>query len=206
MRIGKQQINFLVLAVAVFTSGNVWALKKCVDEDGKTHYGDTAEASCNKTKVTTLNQRGFIKHDSDRPKTANELAMEAEAKQAEDEKRRIELEEEENRIRILSVYETEEDIDRQLQNQLGSVETNIAVHKTYIVKMREQIKLIERKKQYAKGKGVELVQQEVDDATAKITASEKALVELAEEREQVKARFERERELFRSLRAELAES
>ena len=48
MRMSKQRINFMVFAVALCASGNAFALKKCVDADGKTHYGDTAEASCNK--------------------------------------------------------------------------------------------------------------------------------------------------------------
>ena len=210
MRNKKQRINLMLLAGSIFmafsVSNNVYAMKKCVDAEGKTHYGDTAQAACNRTEVTTLNNRGFIKHDADGPKTANELALEAEAQQAEEERRRIEREEEEERIRILSVYETEDDIDRQLENQLSSVNTNIAVHKTYINKMQEQIKIIEKKKKFAKGRGIELVQEEVDAAQAKIEMSKKALVKLAKESKQVRVRFEREKELFRTLKAEMAES
>ena len=210
MQIGKQRIKAatltLLCASAVSVSSSALALKKCVDANGKTHYGDAAQASCDKTKVTTLNNRGFIKRDSDRPKTANELAVEAEDRLKFEEEQRKEREAEEERIRILSVYETEADIDRQLDNQLGSVETSIAVHKTYITQMQALIKRTEQKKEFAKGRGIEIVQAEIDDAQAKIDDSEAQLIVLAEESKEVKARFKREKELFRALRAEQKDS
>jgi len=197
---------FLTIVVALFSANNVWAMKKCTDANGKTYYGDSAQAACDKSKVTTMNDRGAIKRDDDRPKTENELALEAEATFKANEKARMEREAEEERIRILSVYETEEDIDRQLENQLGSVNTSIAVHETYITKMQAQIVRIEKNKEFAKGNGIKLLDSQIDDAKAKIEESKKELVLLAEQSKVVKAKFEREKELFRTLRAELAES
>ena len=210
MQIEKQRMNIAAIlitaVIGICANNNAWAIKKCTDANGKTHYGDTAQAACDSTKVTTLNDRGFIKHDADRPKTANELALEAEAQLKAEEEAKLEREAEEERIRILSVYETEEDIDRQLANQLGSVETSIAVHETYITQMQAQIKRIERKREFAKGRGLEMVEEEIGAAMAKIEESKKELTVLAEESKNVKARFQREKELFRDLRAEQAES
>ena len=196
---------FLAIFVALFSANNAWAMKKCTDANGKTYYGDSAQATCDKSKVTTMNDRGAIKHDNDRPKTENELALEAEATFQANEKARMEREAEEERIRILSVYETEEDIDRQLENQLGSVNTNIAVHKTYISKMKAEIVRIEENKEFAKGNGLKVLDSQINDAKMKIEESKKELVLLAEQSEAVKAKFEREKDLFRTLRAELAE-
>ena len=104
-----KRITFIVSAIlifGVFPFSFAHAIKKCQDSDGNWHYGDIAVAQCNKSKVTTLNERGFIASEKDAPKTPEELEKEAAEKaKAEAEAERIQAEEDE-RVRILIVYET----------------------------------------------------------------------------------------------------
>jgi len=135
-----------VLPVLFLSALPAYAIKKCQDANGKWHYGDIAVQECQRTKVTTLNGRGFIENEKEAPKTEQQIQKEKsdlaliEAKAA----KLKEIEDE--RYRILSIYETEADIDRQRDNQLQSVDGTIAVHKAYLKAMNAKIERLERKK------------------------------------------------------------
>jgi len=199
-------LSLLFTVGAAFSSGEAWAIKKCQDADGKWHYGDVAVNACKKSKVTTLNDRGFIESEKGRPKTENELALEAEAKAKAEEEYRLEREAEEERIRILSVYETEEDIDRQRDNQMSTVETSIAVHETFINQLKLQNASLEKKTASQRGRLLEITQEKIATNITKMEESKKELLELAEQKKAVEERFEKEKELFRTLKAELSKN
>ena len=117
-----KQITFLcgvatLFCVLVFSSP-VYAIKKCQDADGRWHYGDVAVAQCNKSKVTTLNDRGFIDAQKDAPKTEEQLQKEKEAQAEIDAEMARKEAIDKERNRVLSIYETEADIDRQRDNQI----------------------------------------------------------------------------------------
>jgi chromosome segregation ATPase len=189
----------LLLALSHTTPAH--AIKKCQDADGNWHYGDTAVDECERSKVTTLNSRGFIASEDEAPKTQEEIAAEEAslAKERAEEKR---LEEEKaERERLLSVYQTEADIDRQLDNQMYSVDSSIAVHKVYLKGMKDKVARLVEKKSTQKGAAAKRTQGEIDKAEAKINESEEELKHLDEQKEAIQARFAREKELFRSIKA-----
>ena len=176
------------------------AIKKCQDADGNWHYGDTAVDECERSKVTTVNNRGFIRSEDEAPKTAEELAAE-EASLAKEraEEQRI-AEEKAERERLLSVYQTEADIDRQLDNQIYSVDSSIAVHKVYLKGMQDKLDRLKKKKASQKGAPAERTQGEIVAAEAKIKESEEELKLLDEQKKAIQDRFAREKALFRSIK------
>ena len=98
------------LLAFVLASPTALAIKKCQDEEGQWHYGDTAVYECEKSKVTTLDSRGFIRDQNEAPKTAEELAAEQSTRaKIEAEEKKL-ADEKEERNRILSIYQTEADI------------------------------------------------------------------------------------------------
>ena len=128
-----------ITLLSLFVLPQAHAIKKCKDADGKWHYGDVAVRECQNSKVTTLTGGGFIRGEKAAPKTESELRQIEQEKQAlTAEKLKLDLQESE-KTRILSIYETEADIDRQRDNQLYSVDSNIAVHNTFLESMDEQI-------------------------------------------------------------------
>jgi len=191
----------VVLSTLVFVS-SAHAIKKCQDDDGKWHYGDVAVHECESSKVTTLSDRGFIESELDAPKTDEEIAAEKEQLAAiEAEKNRIQHERNE-RNRILSVYQSEADIDRQLENQIYSVESNIAVHNVFLKSMSAKIDRLETRKAEVKERFRPGIQSQIDEANLSVEEKKKELVALKEQKEQIKERFQREKELYRSLKEE----
>ena len=204
--IGAKSVLSAALILLVSYAPQAMAIKKCQDADGKWHYGDVAVKECERSKVTTLNNRGFIKDEDDAPKSKEELEAERTAKAEADRKKEEEMKRIEERNRILSVYQSESDIDRQRDNQIYSVDSNIAVHEVYIKNMKAKVVRLEEKASTARGRSLERTQNEIKTSLAKIDDSEKELESLKKQRQQIEDRFAREKELYRTLRDEAAAS
>ena len=191
-------VNKVLMATLMLSaSANVFAIQKCQDSEGKWHYGDNADQYCTETKVTTLNDRGFVKETLEAPKTAEELAAEELALQEEAKAAEQKRKEQEERDRILSIYEQESDIDRQRDNQLASVDGNIRVHQAYLKQMDAKVLRLEGKSTKAKGKRKE-------DIDAELLASKERIKEFSAELERLQAqklniaeKFAREKKLYR---------
>lgn len=193
-------ILIAITLMSLLISSPAHAIKKCKDAQGKWHYGDVAVRSCENSKVTTLNDRGFVKGEKDAPKTDQEIASEKEQRMAiEAEAKRVNDEQDE-RNRILSVYETEADIDRQRDNQLNSVDSNIAVHKSYLKSMEAKIaraneELPTETKKWKKKK----LEEDLVSAKKDIEEYSVELASLIEQKEQIKKKFAIEKEVYRTL-------
>ncbi len=190
-----------IILLAFTYSAPTFAIKKCQDANGKWHYGDFAVAACNESKVTTLDKRGNVKAEREAPLTKEELAAKAEQERAEQERLEQEQAEREERQRVLSIYETEADIERQRDNQIYSVESNIAVTQAYINSLQDRIERnMQKLNPQSHPKYVEKIEGENLETRSKIETAEQQLVELNEQKTAVEARFERELELYRKLR------
>ena len=199
----KNNKFFLIsLFLLLFTVGSpAHAIKKCKDADGNWHYGDVAVQKCENSKVTTLNDRGVITGELEAPKSPEEVRIEEEAaalKAAEKAQRAALLEE---KRRVMSIYETEADIDRQRDNQLHSVERNIDVHKAYLSSMDKRVARYERKQKEAKSaKGKEAYGNDISEAKTRIKESKLELTELEAQKADIIRRFEKEKEMYIALK------
>lgn len=198
-------MKYLTLVVFLFTlfSNPVHAIKKCQDSEGRWHYGDIAVVQCKKSKVTTLDDRGFIKDQVEAPLTEEERAQEESDQAAEqkmlDEKNSIE----EERQRVINVYESEEDIDRQRENQLNSVQSSIAVHEDYLKSMNVRVAHYDR--QLAKArvkKSIEELNVQRASALQGIENSKKEIDMLEQQKKDISTKFYREKKIYREIMAE----
>jgi len=196
----------LLLSLSIFMSllllsTPTVAIQKCQDADGKWHYGDVAVAECQNSKITTLNDRGYITEEEAAPQTPEEIKAEEDrlaAEQAEELRLKEELDE---RIRILSIYETEADIDRQRENQLNSVQGSIDVHESYLKGMEGRIERYESQMaELTSTRRKEALQKEIDQANARVEDSQKELALLLAQKSEIESRFEREKELYLELK------
>jgi len=188
-----------ILLFGTFPFSPAHAIKKCQDAEGKWHYGDIAVAQCQKSKVTTLNDRGFIKSEKDAPKTEEQLQKEKEENEKIEAEAALKKAEEDEQTRILSVYETEADIDRQRDNQIDSVESNIAVHKAYLKALAAKIERLEPKTAELTGFRKKSNLQEISDAKAGIQEYSVELKKLEKQKKTIKQRFDREKKIYREL-------
>ena len=197
--------NYLLLlavfSAILFVPLQSFAIKKCQDADGKWHYGDVSVDVCSNSDITTLNERGFVSETLDAPKSEEELkAEEAKLAAEEAEKMRLKTAEEE-KLRILSIYETEADIDRQRDNQLSSVDGNIKVHEAYLKSMetritRYEVEFSEEKRKVRKKE----LEDEIIAAKDRVIESAAELEKLKEQRQAIVERFANEKEIYITLK------
>lgn len=187
----------ILFGVLPFSSAH--AIKKCQDANGNWHYGDIAVSQCKKSKVTTLNERGFITNEKDAPKTEEQLQQEKQANAKVLEIAAAKKAEEDERNRILSVYETEADIDRQRDNQIDSVVSNIAVHKAYLKSVGGRIERLKVKSPELTGFRKKRNEEEIAEAESKIKVSNIELKKLEKQKVLIMERFDREKKVFREL-------
>ena len=199
-------MKHLVLTATLFMvlAHPAYAIKKCKDPEGNWHYGDTAEEACATSKVTTLNDRGVVTDRQEAPKTAEELAEEERVRSEQDAtSQRVAVAEEERR-RILNIYETEDDIDRQRDNQLDSVQGNIDVHKAYLNNMNQRVQRYQQKLTQAEtDSDKQALNDLIVDAGKRIETSKAELVALQEQKQRIKDKFAKERNLYLSYKAGL---
>ena len=189
----KIAIVFLLFSL----SSPTFAIKKCKDAEGKWHYGDVAVDQCENSKVTTLNERGFITEEKEAPKTEEELALEAEQNALVEQQEKQRLADEEEKRRVLSIYETESDIDRLRDNQLQSVEGNIEFHKAYLKNMGTRIARSEDKLAETKGAtDKQKIATELEQAKSRVAEFEHELASLQQQKIDISDRFAREKELY----------
>ncbi len=195
--LGLVLTSLLMLSYSV----NAVAIQKCKDAEGKWHYGDYAEDKCETSKVTNLNERGFVTDTIDAPKTEEERQIEAKIKLKEEQEIAAKEEEEIERDRVLSIYEREEDIDRQRDNQLASVEGNIRVHKAYLKQMDSKIKRLESKSNGLKGKKAEKYAKEIENSKSRVVEFSAELKRLEAQKISISEKFASEKKLYRELTA-----
>jgi len=194
-------LTLLLAGIDGLLATNAWAIKKCQDSEGNWHYGDFAVHACSQSKITTLDARGNITEEQEAPLTDQEKQAQAEALRLEKEQLAKETAQREERNRILSIYETEADIERQRDNQLYSVQSNIDVTKAYIKSLKDRQATNKTRtaaitnsvlKQQSEADGVELMD--------KLTSADKQLLDLYQQKKNVEMKFERELDLYRELR------
>jgi len=180
---------------------NAVAIQKCKDAEGKWHYGDYAEDKCESSKVTNLNERGFVTDTIDAPKTEEEKLVEAKIKLKEEQELAELKKKQAERDRVLSIYEREEDIDRQRDNQLASVEGNIRVHKAYLKQMDSKIKRLESKSEGLSGKRKEYFTTQIEASKGRVTEFSAELKRLEAQKISISEKFASEKKLYRELTA-----
>ena len=189
-----------VLAVLLLSSAPAHAIKKCQDVDGKWHYGDVAVRACENSKVTTLSDKGFVKAQKDAPKSEAQLEAQR-VGLAELEAERLRQEELENeRSRILTVYESEADIDRQRESRLLSIDNNIAVHNSYIKSLKQHIAFDQNKIEKTTNVGIKAqIEKKIAESQNSIAGSLKEISALNVKREEVTKMFDNEKSIYREL-------
>lgn len=191
-------LAILVMFVSLLAALPAHAIKKCKDAEGRWHYGDVAVRECQDSKVTTLSNQGFVRDEKPAVKTKEELLADEKAEEkAKIEKERIAYEERE-KFRILTGYETEADIDRQRDNQLYSIDSNIAVHNSFLQSMNEVIAHEEKKLVKATNPVIKKrIEEKIVEAKKNLALYSDEVVALKSDRQGIVDKFEAEKLLYR---------
>ena len=193
-----KKITFIV--VGILLSSPAFAIKKCKDAEGKWHYGDTAVRECESSKITTLNDRGVITDEDEAPLTDEEQVIEDARLAKEQAIIDAEKAERDEKLRILSIYETEADIDRLRDNQLNSVQGNIDVHNGYLKGMETRIEKLENERDATQNeKAKARIQEKIDGAVGRVFVSSEELELLKKQKKDLIEKFIKEKKIYREL-------
>lgn len=200
----KFKSGLLLILISLQATQVAYAITRCQDADGKWHYGDYATDVCNESKLTELNDRGFIVNEVDAPKTDEELAAAEQEAESQRLKEVQERETREEKERILSIYETEQDIDRQRDNKLNAVQSNIDVHKAYLKSLdanmlRYQEKKVEAKTTASKNRW----QGQIDNAIKNKSLYSEELQVLLKQKQIIEMQYEKEKEVYLELKKQV---
>jgi chromosome segregation ATPase len=180
-------------------------LRKCVDEQGVTHYYDkTPPPGCKDREITEMTGQGVTKKTIAAPPTEEERRARAEdtARQAEEEKRRKEQARRDKAL--LDTYTTEKEIDLARDRNLQSVEATIQNIELRLKTANDRRNHYNRQAEGFTRQG----KPQPDGLKDNLARSEKEVQRLQEElsartreRDAIRGRFDADKERFRELKA-----
>ncbi|PIX99916.1 MAG: DUF4124 domain-containing protein [Hydrogenophilales bacterium CG_4_9_14_3_um_filter_59_35] len=174
-----------------------------VDEQGKTHYGNTVPPQYAQQGNAELNQKGAVVKKTDPALTpAQRKAKEEElAQQKEEEKKKLEQKRRDKAL--LNTYTTEKEIDlvrdRNLQQgelQLQSMELRAKQVQPRLDQARKRAGVLVAKKKPLSPD----LQQEIEEAEKEIQHLQEMIQQKRVEMDSIRARFEDDKKRFRELR------
>lgn len=197
----RTTITCLLLALA----GTVHAgtIKKCQDESGQWHYGDSAAAACAKSKVIEMSGSGQTRKVIDAPPSASDLDDFRKKKLAEEEAKRKAIEQKKHDQTLLSTYAHEDDIiyarDRQLaelENSIVSGEQTLNSLRAVLGRMRQQA----TEEKESKGEVSQDTQKNLKHSESQVNRHAANLDQKKKEKEELRQKFERDLARYRELK------
>jgi len=180
-------------------------IKKCQDETGKWHYGDTAAAECARSKIIEMSDRGTTRKEIAAPPTAEELAERERHKDELEKQRKSEEEQGRKDQLLLSTYGHEKDIQYVRDRKIAQLEATIKASEETLKSLRAVLGRMEKQAADEQKKG-----GKVSDQTAKGLANSKDQVERHEaaiaarkkEQEEVHNQYAIDLKRYRELKAQ----
>jgi len=173
-------------------------IKKCKDEDGKWHYGDTAADECAKSKITVITNKGTTKKVIAAPPTEQELKdREAQREQLEAEKIKAVEQKRKDEI-LLSTYGVESDITYIRDRKIAQIESQIKASQETLKSLRGALTRMEAQ---AKDDSKDTDSAKNIDATRnQIKRHEGVITQKREEQEALRKQYAEELERYRELK------
>jgi hypothetical protein len=190
------------LLLTFLVSGPLFAqgtIEKCQDAEGKWHYGDTAGAACEKSKITVLDKKGIKVKEIDRPPSLEEI----EAREAEKQRQAaLDAEQKERAIarqRILRVYPDEASIIRARDQRISGLDQNITLNEQLLDELRLRKKEIDKAPKPRNEKALVRRTQQLQNIQEDIDHYTTSISRLREDREKVQNKYKLVLEEFRDL-------
>jgi len=178
--INRLKVLFLASLMFMYPALANSKITKCQDSKGKWYYGTNASYYCDDTKeITSLNSAGIKVNKVKGLKTAEQLAVEAQArKEQEDLEKKANFEKVE-RERIMMIYQTEDDITRTKSKQLTALSQKITQHENYVAALSKQKEIQESKRAKTNNSAViKKIDDKIIVINKKSESSSKRIIEL----------------------------
>ena len=197
----------LILALAAVTATDAHAakgasIKKCQDETGKWHYGDTAAEECAKSKVIVITETGTKRKEIAAPPTEEEL-KERERHKEEVEREKLDAADRAKKDELLlSTYGHEQDIIYVRDRKLAQVESSIGATEATLQSLRAVLTRMEA--QAADDKDDKAASEQstkaIAQTRAQIAKHEAYLATRKQEQEDIRKQTEQDLARYRELK------
>ncbi len=116
------RVRILLLCLPLVLASPAYAMFKCVDEKGVTHFGDTMPPQCAQKSISEINAGGYVVRKIEAPPTPEQLKKREQEKAiAQAEHARIEEQKLKDRA-LLSTYASEKEFDAIRNRDLAQLE------------------------------------------------------------------------------------
>jgi len=196
------------LIITIFVSSMLFGvgaeakLYKWTDDKGTTHYGEVIPPEYANKERDSLNKSGLIEK---RPEKVDPAAIRA--KEEEAAKRKVENQAAEEQKRrdstLLNTYSNEKEIDMAKDRSLVLINARIESNKMLLKSSQSTLEEHKKEIETRTKEGKKIPQSLTNDVTVSETRVVKFQTELAKSEEEfntVKARFEKEKELYRKIK------
>lgn len=195
------KIGMLLLCLASLPVG-AGTIKKWVDEQGVTHYGDTIPPQYVNQSSTELSTKGVVVKKTERAQTAEERRAIEEDKARKQESQAREQEQQRRDRALLNTYTSETEIDltrdrnlQQAEVQTQSAELRIKQVTERLTKYRKQA---DGMTQSGKPVAADL-KQDIENAEREILHLRESIQQKKKDMEAIRARFETDKQRYREL-------
>ncbi|MBI2398595.1 MAG: DUF4124 domain-containing protein [Xanthomonadales bacterium] len=199
--------SLFVLGMVAAAPADAGKLYKWVDEKGNVHYSDKVPPEAAKLARKEMNEAGVTVKQVERAKTQEELAAEAAQKIKDEEARKIaEAQAQADRALMLS-YNTEDDLIRAREQELGVIDANMATAKLTMASQEKNLsELLAHAADYERNKKPvpKNVADSIASVRAQIESQQKSLTEREASKETVRLDYEAKLARWRELAAKSA--
>lgn len=178
-------------------------IKKCQDDAGKWHYGDTASEQCARSKVIDLDKRGVQRKETPPPLTEAELKAREENRAADEQRKKQEAELARRDKQLLATYSFEADIVQSRDRTLLDLDKQIHATEETLESLKKARMRIDQQAEGEKSGGKNIspqTQQALDRNAAQSRAHENSLETLKKKRVAMGAQYDSDLKRFRELK------
>jgi chromosome segregation ATPase len=178
-------------------------IKKCQDDAGKWHYGDSAGEECARSKVIELDTRGIRRKEIAAPLTETELKAREQNRERDEKARKLSEEQQRRDQQLLATYAIEDDIILTRDRKIEDIEAQIRASQETLTSLRTSLSRLQAQAAEEKRTGPQVTPQ-----TAKTLANNEAQIvkhevyvqKLKKEQDAARVQYQTELENFRELK------
>lgn len=179
-------------------------IKKCQDEKGVWHYGDSADEACAKSKVTVIDDKGLTRKEIAAPLTEEELKERERTKAAREAERKAREEQAKRDQLLLATYGHEDDIDVARDRKLAMIDAQIKTIESTLTTLRATLTRMQAhagQEKKSGGKDGAQTEKDIEKTEAQIREQEKSLAARRQEQETIRQRYAEELKHYREVKA-----
>lgn len=192
-----------ILFSSILLNAEAGKIKKCKDDQGRWHYGDTAGKYCDQSEIIELTDKGTKTRVIKAPATADELAERERNKEEEERKKKAAADQARRDEILLTTYGHENDIvyikKRKIEQLESSIQASLETLKSLEATLERLEKQAAHEQRGGKSASPDTIKN-IDNNKAQIARHEAAIQAKRDEQQALGKRYDGELERYREIK------